>query len=59
MKRFGLAVALSLTCLAILLPLIGSFNHSNVIPNRPIYIADGNPPPFPVPPWTSLAPAAA
>ena len=59
MKKFGLAAALSLTCLAIVLPLIGLFNHSNVIPDRPVHSADGGPPPLPVPPWASLFHSAA
>jgi hypothetical protein len=49
-----LALVASLICLAILLPVIGSFNHSIIIPASlpALYRADGEPmpPPPPIPP---------
>ena len=52
MKKLALAVTASLICLAILLPVIGSFNHLIIIPasHADVYRADGAPMPPPIPP---------
>ena len=52
MKKLALAVTASLICLAILLPVIGSFNHLIIIPasHAEVYRAYGAPMPPPIPP---------
>jgi hypothetical protein len=54
MKKITAAVLVSLTCLTILLPVVGSCNHSNIIPasNPVLYQADGWPMPPPIPPYS-------
>lgn len=58
MKKLVLAVVVSLTCLAILLPVIRSVNPLNTIPGsmQPVIRADGWPMPPPTPP--GFTPAA-
>jgi len=52
MKKLAAVVLVSLTCLTILLPVVGSCNHSNIIPASPaLYQADGWPMPPPIPPY--------
>ena len=56
MKKLALAVAGLLACLTILLPVVGSCNHSNAIPGSEpaLYRADGWPMPPPIPPYNGL-----
>jgi hypothetical protein len=51
MKKPAIALAVSLTLLAMLLPIIGIVNHSFSTPQPAVQHADGNPMPPPVPPW--------
>lgn len=57
MKQIVFALAVALTCVTILLPVIGSCNHSNAIPaTQPaLYQADGWPMPPPIPPGGTVA----
>ena len=53
MRKIVIAVAVCLACLAIVLPVVGTGNPSNVVPtSQPsVYQADGAPMPPPIPPW--------
>jgi len=53
MKKIAAAVLVALTCLTILLPVVGACNHSNIIPasSPVVYQADGWPMPPPIPPY--------
>jgi hypothetical protein len=57
MKKIVLALAVALTCVTILLPVVGSCNHSNATPaTQPaLYQADGWPMPPPIPPGGNVA----
>lgn len=59
MKKTAIALAVCLSFLAILLPIIGIVNHSFSTPRPAIQQADSAPVPPPIPPWQASASLAA
>jgi len=53
MEKIAIALTAFLACLAIVLPVIGTVNHSLSTLQPAVEQADGNPLPAPILPWTA------
>ena len=53
MKKIAIALAAFLACLAIVLPVISTVNHSLSTLQPAVQQVDGNPLPPPIPPWAA------